>query len=113
MANEEITPALAAIGFVEDPVATEHVESSTIEVNLYPTISHGEIYISLDENKEADKFALTISDAIGSKMSHESHLVNDHLLKARLAENNPFPGWIWVSVFYQNSLVRTYPMWIQ
>ena len=113
MANEEIAPALTAIGFVEDPVSTSHITYDGFDVNVYPTISHGEIYISLDENSEADKFDLTISDAIGRTVKHEMHRMDDHLLMASIVNHNAFMGWIWISVFYQNSLIKTYPLWIQ
>jgi hypothetical protein len=113
MANEEIAPALTAIGFVQDPVSTGHVTYAGFKVNVYPTISHGEIYISLDEDSEADKYKLTISDAIGRTMVHEDQIIDDHLLRSNVLNNNAFLGWIWVSVYYQNSLVSTYPLWIQ
>ena len=113
MANEEIAPALTAIGFVEDPVSTNHIADAGFEVNVYPTIYQGEIYISVDENSDTDKFDLTISDAIGRTVKHEMSRVDDHLLMASIVNHNVFMGWIWVSVYYQNILVKTYPLWIQ
>jgi hypothetical protein len=113
MANEEIAPALAAIGFIEDPVSTDPIDFSGFDVKVYPTINHGEIYLSLDERWDTGDLKLSFSDAVGRKLIHETQLVNDHLLKARLSDQNTIFGWIWVSVYYQNSLVRTYPLWIQ
>lgn len=112
MLNEEIDPALTAIGFVEDPVATEHVEFSGIDLKVYPTVSHGEMYVSLNETWEMDQYKLTISDAIGRSLIHTDQIMNDHVMMVKLASQKVFAGWIWVSVWYQNSLVRTYPVWI-
>lgn len=113
MLNEEIDPALTAIGFVEDPVATEQVEFSGIDLKVYPTVNHGEMYVSLNETWEMDKYKLTISDAIGRSLIHTDQILNDHVMMVKLASQKVFAGWIWVSVWYQNSLVRTYPVWIQ
>ena len=113
MLNEEIDPALTAIGFVEDPVATEQVEFSGIDLKVYPTVNHGEMYVSLNETWEMDQYKLTISDAIGRSLIHTDQILNDHVMMVKLASQKVFAGWIWVSVWYQNSLVRTYPVWIQ
>ena len=113
MLNEEIAPALTAIGFVEDPVSTEHIEFSGIDCKVYPTISQGELYVSINETWESDKYKLTVSDIIGRNLTHSDQILNDHVMMVKLASQNGFSGWIWVSLSYQNSLVRTYPVWIQ
>lgn len=113
MVNEEIAPALAAIGFVEDPVSTEQYESSRIDLKVYPTINHGEMYLSINEIWDDDNYKVTLSDAIGRNLSHSDQILNDHVMLVKLTSQNIFPGWIWVSIWFQNSLVRTYPVWIQ
>jgi hypothetical protein len=113
MSNEEIAPALTAIGFVEDLVSTDQYVSSRIDVKIYPTISQGDMYVSLNETWETEKYKLTISDAIGRNLAYSDQILSDHVMGVKLASQNGFSAWIWVSVWYQNSLVGTYPVWIQ
>lgn len=113
MLNEEIAPALEAIGFEPDLVSTEQNANPRNELTVYPTLSHGEVYVAWNELWDTDKYTILVTDVSGRPLFHSSVLVNDHLAKVTLDHQHLFFGMIWVSVLYQNNIVSNHPVWIQ
>ena len=113
MANPEISPALTAIGFEQDPVSTLDQKPSSPALSVYPTISHGTVYVRLNDIPETADYKVTITDANGCLLPHKDNLLSDHLLQVNLNGNGSMYGWAWVSLSYHGSLIGTSAVWMQ
>src|SRR5687768_3540546 len=65
MSNEEIMPALDAIGFVEDVVSTTNVPDAEFNWTIYPTVSDGEVTINVNSTLHNPNWNIILVDATG------------------------------------------------
>lgn len=83
MANQEIQPALDAIGFVTDPVATHDPVEKNISWNVFPTIVDDELHVNINDDEEwnirlVDLLGRNVDATIERSGSGEnSFLIND------------------------------------
>jgi hypothetical protein len=113
MSNPEIAPALTAVGFKADPVATEDQHVSIIDWMVYPTISDGEIYIKLNEAWAPDSYRIVTTDALGRKVAEEKLLYDGQLIPLHLGGKIQGSGWVWVSLYDQANLLGSHPVWLR
>src|SRR5688572_1050972 len=65
MSNEEIMPALDAIGFVEDVVSTTNVPDKEFNWTIYPTVSDGDLTINVNSTILNPNWSIALVDATG------------------------------------------------
>ena len=108
MANPEITPALTAAGFVEDPVSTKDEPLIASEWQVYPTFSNGEFYLQLNQISNHRMPTIAISDLMGRKL-----VKGDQLILIKLADNSITSGWFWVTLYDQNHNMGSHPVLVK
>jgi len=113
MANPEISPALAAIGFKADPVSTDDQQITVEDWTVYPTLSNGELYLKVNGIWQNDTYSISITDAIGRKLAFENHLFGDQVIQVNLKDVSAASGWIWVTLYDQNHIFGSRPVWIR
>ena len=113
MANPEITPALTAAGFVEDPVSTKDEPLIASEWQVYPTFSNGEFYLQLNQISNHRMPTIAISDLMGRKLAFESQVKGDQLIHIKLADNSITSGWFWVTLYDQNHNMGSHPVLVR
>lgn len=113
MANPEITPALTAAGFVEDPVSTKDEPLIASEWQVYPTFSNGEFYLQLNQISNHRMPTIAISDLMGRKLAFESQVKGDQLIHIKLADNSITSGWFWVTLYDQNHNMGSHPVLVK
>jgi hypothetical protein len=113
MANPEIAPALAAIGFEEDITATDDPLVATPDWNIYPTVNHGTLYIKVNEEWQKDDLQLSVTDALGRKLPFHLDAQNGDILEVNLDNEDAFSGWIWITLSSRNGMMGTQPAWLQ
>ncbi|MFZ1675727.1 MAG: glucoamylase family protein [Saprospiraceae bacterium] len=111
MSNPEITPALSAIGFVADIVATDDQQIKKINWSVYPTSGDGNLYIKLDEKSYAS-LTIRVVDNLGRNIPfHQSKSsIGDDLIALKVDSN--FSGWAWVAITDNFHFNATKPVWI-
>ena len=113
MANPEISPALTAAGFVEDPVSTKDEPLIASEWQVYPTFSNGEFYLQLNQISNHRMPTIAISDLMGRKLAFESQVKGDQLIHIKLADNSITSGWFWVTLYDQNHNMGSHPVLVK
>lgn len=111
MANEEIAPALDAIGFVPDPVSNENLENN-YSWKVFPTINQGEFYLTGDEMKGNQNYEIMLHDLLGRPIPFESVEVDEQTIRMRLTDQQSSQGWIWISRLNEFGVIQTQPVWI-
>ncbi len=111
MSNPEISPALTAIGFVDDIVATNDLQTKNINWSVYPTFGDGHFYIKLDKKPEAN-LTIKIVDNLGRNIPfHQSvSSTGDELFAIALDAN--FSGWAWVTISDKFNFNAAKPVWV-
>jgi hypothetical protein len=112
MSSPEIPPALEAIGFVEDPVATNEIKPESFVWKIYPTITRDELYVSLPEGVSGHAYSFQVSDVAGRKIIFEQTEVTDRIVRIQFTGNIASPGWLWLSVITDNRVAETLPFWM-
>ncbi len=110
MANPEISPALTAAGFVEDPVSTKDEPLIASDWQVYPTLSNGEFYLELNQITNHRMPTIAISDLMGRKLAFESQVKGDQLIHIKLEDTNITSGWFWVTLYDQNHNMGSHPV---
>ena len=113
MANPEISPALTAAGFVEDPVSTKDEPLISSDWQVYPTLSNGEFYLQLNQISNHRMPTIAISDLMGRKLAFESQVKGDQLIHIKLADNSITSGWFWVTLYDQNHNMGSHPVLVK
>lgn len=113
MANPEISPALTAAGFVEDPVSTKDEPLIASEWQVYPTLGNGEFYLQLNQISNHRMPTIAISDLLGRKLAFESQVKGDLLIHIKLADNSITSGWFWVTLYDQNHNMGSHPVLVR
>jgi hypothetical protein len=113
MSNPEIAPALAAIGFEADPVATEDQRAEPIDWSAYPTLSDGEVFLQLNATTEARDYTISVTDMLGRKLEFEKSPFNGDMIRLNLLERNAHSGWIWITLYDGNHILGNQPIWIR
>ncbi len=113
MTNPEISPALSAIGFEADPVSTDGPNALAGEWNVYPTVSQGDLYIKLDGIWKETTYTIAVTDAYGRTLSMEEHFFEGQHLKLNLQGLDHRIGWVWISLYDQEKLIGTKPIWVK
>lgn len=111
MSNPEIAPALSAIGFVDDIVATDDQQIKKINWSVYPASGDGNLYLKLDEKSYAS-LTIRVVDNLGRLISFQQNnsSISDHLLTIKV--DAKFSGWAWVVISDNNHFMATKPVWI-
>ncbi len=110
MANPEISPALTAAGFVEDPVSTKDEPLIASDWQVYPTLSNGEFYLELNQITNHRMPTIAIYDLMGRKLAFESQVKGDQLIHIKLEDTNITSGWFWVTLYDQNHNMGSHPV---
>jgi len=113
MANPEISPALNAIGFEEDPVSTDGPNVLAGDWNVYPTISQGDVYVKLDGKWKETTYAIAVTDPHGRSLSVEEHFFEGQPMQVNLQLGDKRIGWVWISLYDQEKLLGTRPIWVK
>lgn len=113
MANPEISPALAAIGFKADPVSTGDPQITVEDWIVYPTLSNGEFYLDLNHLKVHSMPSISISDLMGRKLAFEAQVTGDQLIRIQLADHSITSGWFWVTLYDQNHMIGSHPVLVR
>ncbi|MBP8086646.1 MAG: hypothetical protein KAY48_05105, partial [Saprospiraceae bacterium] len=113
MANPEISPALTAAGFVEDPVSTKDEPLIASDWQVYPTLSNGEFYLELNQISNHRMPTIAISDLMGRNLAFESQVKDDQLIHIKLAGNSITSGWFWVTLYDQNHNLGSHPVLVR
>ncbi|HQW25524.1 MAG TPA: glucoamylase family protein, partial [Saprospiraceae bacterium] len=113
MANPEISPALTAAGFVEDPVSTKDEPLIASDWQVYPTLGNGEFYLELNQISTHRMPTIAISDLLGRKVAFESQVKGDQLIHIKLADNSITSGWFWVTLYDQNHNMGSHPVLVR
>ena len=109
MSNEEIMPALDAIGFVEDVVSTSNAPDKEFNWTIYPTVSDGEFTINVNSTLHNPNWNIILVDATGRIVAGEFGNTFDksiHLDISRLS------GLIWVVLKNNNVILDARPVMI-
>jgi hypothetical protein len=111
MSNSEIAPALSAIGFVDDIVATDDPQIDKMDWSVYPTSSDGNLNIKLNE-KPFTNLTIKIADNLGRNIPFHQSLspIGDDLFALTVDAN--FSGWVWVAITDGFHFSATKPVWI-
>ncbi len=113
MANPEIAPALDAIGFEADPVATEEQTSVTADWTVYPTLSDGEVFLKINGMQGGKAYTISVTDMLGRKMDYEQDLLNEEIIRINLNQKNAHSGWIWITLYDHSHILGNQPVWIR
>lgn len=113
MANPEISPALIAAGFEEDPVSTKDEPILSMDWKVYPTLSNGEFYLELNQTSNHRLPTISISDLMGRQLAFESLVTGDQLIRIKLADPSMPSGWIWVTLYDQNHIMGTHSVLVR
>ena len=113
MANPEISPALTAAGFVEDPVSTKDEPLIASDWQVYPTLSNGEFYLELNQITNHRMPTIAIYDLMGRKLAFESQVKGDQLIHIKLEDTNITSGWFWVTLYDQNHNMGSHPVLVK
>lgn len=97
MANDEIQPALDAIGFIADPSATRD-NSLNIDWDVYPTINQGIVHINLPDATPAVNYTLSCSDILGRTFPVQFSLEHAITIDLNGCTGMQFNGWIWLTL---------------
>jgi hypothetical protein len=112
MANPEIAPALEAIGFVQDPVSTHESSAEVFDWKVYPTITDGELYVSLPAAIKNGSYQLSVCDISGRKFPFRQIEVNNEITRIQFPQNIGFHGWLWLSIITENKVIQTSSFWL-
>jgi hypothetical protein len=111
MSNPEIQPVLDAIGFVEDPVSTDH-HSPGYHWSIYPTMVDDNFIVQIEDADELQNWTITLIDQLGREVSAQvERSVNDEILFS--VENINHTGWLWVVLQNNNANSETRIVWVQ
>jgi len=111
MSNPEIAPALEAIGFVEDPVSTHEPSYDGFNLKVYPTITRGDLYVTLPEGVANHSIEFNICDISGRKIAFNQVEMNNELARLQFDQNKAIQGWYWLSVIVDNHVIQSIPFW--
>ncbi|HUR31395.1 MAG TPA: glucoamylase family protein [Saprospiraceae bacterium] len=111
MSNPEIAPALEEIGFVEDPVATYDQQSDTYDWQVYPSISNGEIIVSLNSKDIFQNWNITLTDSYGRLINAEVEKMSDVNLHFSI-HNVSSRGLVWIILQKNQMNVAAKPVWL-
>ncbi len=111
MSNPEISPALSAIGFVDDIVAIDDQYAKKISWSVYPSYGDGNIFVKVDD-KTYKNLTITIADNLGRPITfyENNSSMSDDVLTINVDPN--FSGWAWVVISDKNHFMGTKPVWI-
>jgi hypothetical protein len=112
MTAPEITPALEAIGFVEDPVATNEISQLDQAWQVYPTITDGEVYVVLNESIDIEQVQLQVGDASGRHIPCTTTIVDDMILRIQM-EAKSLHGLLWITISGNHMQATTKPVWVR
>jgi hypothetical protein len=113
MSNPEISPALTAAGFVEDPVSTKDENILASEWKVYPTLSNGEFYLDLKHISHQGMSSISITDLMGRNIAFETQASDGQLIRIKLAEHGIHSGWFWVTLYDQNHNLGSHPVLVR
>jgi hypothetical protein len=113
MANPEIAPALSAIGFETNPVATHEPYSAGANWSVYPTLSDGEVFLKLDDMRLPDAYTITVTDMLGRSLEYEDYAGKDEAIHLKLTNRNGYSGWIWITLYDHDHILGSQPAWIR
>lgn len=114
MSNPEISPALTAAGFVEDPVSTEEINYREDSWMVYPTMNEGVIYARPRFDAAYD---LSVDDVRACTMDGRSvpliiAQINHNTLRITM-DKNMGKGWIWIMMTCSDGGVVISPVWVR
>ncbi|MEO6131716.1 MAG: glucoamylase family protein, partial [Saprospiraceae bacterium] len=98
MSNPEIKPALTAIGFVDDIVATENPKNKPVTWSIYPASGEGHSFlVSVNAEKNVN-WSIAITDVLGRNISFDpsSPLLSNGLTEIRIDAH--FSGLVFISI---------------
>jgi hypothetical protein len=111
MSNPEITSALDAIGFIEDPVSVDENNSEVIDWNVYPTFSSGNVSLDFGDELVGHDLNIQLVDVHGRIISSEKMI---HLSPGKVSISNiNASGWIWITVINDDQIIGSRAIWIQ
>ncbi|MEP6647676.1 MAG: glucoamylase family protein [Saprospiraceae bacterium] len=97
MSNPEIDPALTAIGFVDDLVATKDPPAASINWSLYPTLSDGHFYIRVNDFTSGVNLNIRLIDLLGRELPFsQSDISGDHIIA--LTPDEHYSGLAWITI---------------
>ncbi len=112
MSNPEIIPALETIGFVEDPVSTNHAAQIDFTWSVYPTISDNEIHVWLKTINQNENWNILIVDALGRIVDQNAEKSVDDGIHFSIHDLDA-KGWIWVLVRHNEAYIDAQPVWLR
>ncbi|MEO5905225.1 MAG: glucoamylase family protein [Saprospiraceae bacterium] len=111
MSNPEITSALDAIGFEEDPVSVEENGNALPAWKVYPTISSGSVTIDFQDNHAYQDVNIQLMDVHGRIISSAKMIqINPERV---VISNIEASGWIWISVTNDNLVIGSRAIWLE
>ena len=111
MTAPEIGPALEAIGFIEDPVATAEVGQTEHNWKVYPTCNDGEMYIECAQGYDVDQMQLVLTDITGRVIPFTASVVNDMTLRIRINQESAH-GLMWMTLSHHHQPLTAIPVWV-
>jgi len=111
MANEEIAPALAAIGFTEDVVSIDNFQPANFDWTVYPTIGDGTFDINMNTSNTISELSFEITDELGRIISFQEIVNdNDHYT---IKIDHSVHGNIWIILTSGNQFIDAKAAWIK
>jgi hypothetical protein len=108
MKNPEISPALEAIGFKEDIVdVAEPPATQSFDFLVYPTITQGEVYISVSGEADIASVEIFMTDILGKAIPFELSGLGAGQGCVQLTNSEGVSGLILISVKNQMGQIRT------
>ncbi len=113
MSNPEISPALTAAGFVEDPVSTKNEPIVKSDLKVFPTLNNGVFYLEMNHISYQDMPSISITDLMGRNITYETQTTDGQLIRIQIADHRITSGWLWVSLYDQSHLLGCLPVLIR
>ena len=111
MSNPEIQPALDAIGFVEDPVATDDI-SPAYRWSIYPNVAEDNFNVRIEDAELSQDWTVTLFDQLGREVSAQiEKSVHGEIIFS--VENINHTGWLWVVLQNNRINMAARPVWIR
>jgi hypothetical protein len=112
MANEEIQPALDAIGFVPDSLSAAHDITAASNWRLYPTIARDEIVIEMPDHNVPANITVIFSDIAGRVVSSSTINTSSSQVTLSVPAEINSGSWIWVTLTHPAFVNTTKAIWI-
>ncbi len=113
MSNPEITPALTAIGFVEDAVSVDEHQPINFDWTVYPAMSDGRIGIQVKDDRQNVHWTIKVVDALGRNLPFHQNKSMSGDSKYLFVIDIAYSGWVWVVLNDNNQLNDAKPVWIK